>query len=122
MEKINEPFGIVFLSREKEETAFSIIYSATEEGWDKVSLDDVEDTLNTPEGQSPEFLEYLFKMRDEALDWLNQNCVGELVRYDYFEDKDEDKDEQFDVFGYGVFSREYLEEQYGTVKGRKGSK
>ena len=107
MEKIDTAFGTLSVREDFEEVAFEVIRKAHNLGWQDVDFEAVDKYIYNGVG---ELTEYLFTKRDEAIIWLNQNCVTDKVYFEYFETLDEDyEDNETLVAGFGIYSTEFKE-------------
>lgn len=108
--KSNFPLGILADFDDEELTSFFVIRSAVHRGWQDVDFDSVENYIHSSLG-SGTLTNYIFDKRDEALDWLNSNCVEDNVRFTFGTTTEWiSDDESVELFTFALVSKEYAGE------------
>lgn len=105
--KSNFPYGIFADFDDEELTSYVVIRSAVHRGWQDVDFDKIEDYVNSYLG-SGSLTDYIIQKRNEALKWLNENCVEDNVRFTFSTTTDDDDDVEHFIFA--LVSKEYAGE------------
>lgn len=98
MTKYDFPYGTLSSSDDFAIVAYEVIRSAYTKGWNNVDFDKIESELD-------ELTDELAQKRDEAIIWLNQNCVTENVEFEYFETVDDSEEDDVPLAVFGLYSR-----------------
>lgn len=99
------PLGGLAVDSDSNAVSFQAIRSAVDSGWSDVDYERIEKFIF--EGVGSDTIEdYISNKRDEAILWLNANCVTDNVKFEYYQTIDDSGDEDEELFVFALSSTE----------------